>query len=221
MHQLKFFIFRHGILLGVVLVFILGFIFSLYNEGLPTTNDAFVFAQTYRIKAQQSGTVEAIYVANNQAVKKGQKLFDFRDELQHIKPFYAQSQGIVVGIKTCSGCFESQGEALMTFIDTRRWWVQANFKETQLAGVKPNTVARIRLRMYPKHTYLARIEHNHWAVSREHVNPQSGLLEVANENQWFRLPQRFPVLLKVLNPDPNFPLHVGASASVVLNPSTA
>lgn len=39
---------------------------------------------------------------------------------------------------------------------------------------------------------------------------------VTNENQWVLLPQRMPVQIKIMDPDPKYPLRVGTSAYVYI-----
>ena len=40
--------------------------------------------------------------------------------------------------------------------------------------------------------------------------------KVKKENEWFTLPQRYPVQIRILDPDPELYLHFGASAYVEL-----
>jgi multidrug resistance efflux pump len=58
------------------------------------------------------------------------------------------------------------------------------------------------------------IESDYWAANRQLVDTRSQLQNVVNENQWILLPQRLPVIIKVTDPDPKYPLRVGTSAYV-------
>lgn len=127
----------------------------------------------------------------------------------------ALSDGIVSNLNLAVGTYVKAGQPLFAFIDTTTWWVQANIQETELTDVKVGDIANIKLRLYPKHNFTGVIEHIGWAVQRQQTDTQSFLATVASENQWFLLPQRFPVMVRITNAtDPRYPLHVGASATV-------
>ena len=56
-----------------------------------------------------------------------------------------------------------------------------------------------------------------WAADRQTTAPKSQLQKVVNENEWLLLPQRFPIQIKILDPDPNYPLNPGSSAYVYIS----
>ena len=132
---------------------------------------------------------------------------------------YAQSNGIISNLFLAPGSPVKALSPLFSFIDTSQWWVQANFKETDIPeGIKAGDKANIRLRMYlGEKIYHGVITSVNWAVSRQHTDSTSHMQNIPPENQWVLLPQRFPVMIKILDPDPKFPLSVGASAYVTLN----
>lgn len=131
---------------------------------------------------------------------------------------YAVENGVVSNLFLAKGTLVHAYQTLFSFIDTSQWWVQANFKETDLADVKKGDKATIRLRMYLGHKiYQGEVTDTNWAVGRRSIDSADLLQSVPQENQWLLLPQRFPVMIKIDNPDPNFPLHVGASAYVTID----
>jgi multidrug resistance efflux pump len=91
--------------------------------------------------------------------------------------------------------------------------VQANFKETVLRHVKPGMKARITFPMYPGQEFTGTVETLGWNVNRQQ-SARNGLPVVEKENEWFLLPQRFPVQIALDQPPPDYPLHVGQSANV-------
>ena len=130
---------------------------------------------------------------------------------------YAVENGVVSNLFLAKGTLIHAYQTLFSFIDTNQWWVQANFKETDLANVKKGDKAIIRLRMYlGAKIYQGMVEDTNWAVGRRAADSADLLQSVPQENQWLLLPQRFPVLIKIDKPDPKFPLHVGASAYVTI-----
>ncbi|WP_119328914.1 HlyD family secretion protein [Cysteiniphilum halobium] len=133
---------------------------------------------------------------------------------------YAPEDGIISNLHMVKGSPVNAYKPIVTLIDTSQWWVQANFQETDLAGVKKGDKAKIRLRMYlGDKVYHGTVEDTNWAVGRRADDSADLLQSVPQENQWLLLPQRFPVMIKIDKPDPNFPLHVGASAYVTIEPT--
>lgn len=109
-------------------------------------------------------------------------------------------------------------EPVFSFIDTSNYYIQANFNETDLRNVRVGDKVYIVLRMY----YFDKIFHGEvvntlWAVERQMTAPKTQIQMVNNENEWLLLPQRFPIQIKILDPDPKFPLNPGASAYVYIS----
>ncbi|MDQ5922058.1 MAG: rane fusion protein multidrug efflux system [Pseudomonadota bacterium] len=130
----------------------------------------------------------------------------------------APSDGVIDNMYISVGTPIKIHEPLFSFIDTANWWVQANFNETDLRRVRPGDKVTIMLRMY----YFDRIFHGEvvntvWAAERQNTVSRSQLQKVTDENQWLLLPQRFPIQIKILDPDPKYPLNPGASAYVYIH----
>ena len=109
-------------------------------------------------------------------------------------------------------------QPVFSFIDTSSFYIQANFNETDLRNVRRGDKAYIILRMY----YFDKIFHGEvvnalWAVERQMTASKSQIQLVSNENEWLLLPQRFPIQIKILDEDPNYPLNPGASAYVYIS----
>jgi multidrug resistance efflux pump len=129
----------------------------------------------------------------------------------------APSDGMIDNMYISSGTPIKIHEPLFSFIDTSNWWIQANFNETDLRRVRAGDEVIIMLRMY----YFDKIFHGVvvnkiWAADRQNISAHSQQQKVTNENQWLMLPQRFPLQIKILDPDPKYPLNPGASAYVYI-----
>ena len=109
-------------------------------------------------------------------------------------------------------------EPLFSFVDTSETFIQANFTETDLRLIKEGDKATIIPRMYlGQKMFHGVVISTNWAVARQETQANTQLQKVARENEWVLLPQRFPVQIKVLDPDPKFPLNVGASMYVYIS----
>ena len=126
----------------------------------------------------------------------------------------AMNDGYVTNLTLSPGGYYKPGDVLCGFIDSGHWHVQANFKESELSEIRAGMPARIWLRQYPGHLYLGVVEHTGWGVERREMSHVTGISRVRKENEWFLLPQRFPVQILILNPDRDLQLHHGGSAYV-------
>ena len=129
----------------------------------------------------------------------------------------AGSDGIIDNMYLSIGTPVTRHGPLFSFINTDEWYIQANFNETDLRYVRPGDKVLIILRMY----YFQKIFHgiivnNIWAANRQITSLRTQQQTVLNNNQWLNLPQRFPLQIKILDPDPKYPLNPGASAYVYI-----
>ena len=102
---------------------------------------------------------------------------------------------------------------MFVLVCNQRFWVDANFKETQLEHIRPGQPADIHVDMYPDHPFQGVVEN---------VSAATGsvfsLLPPQNANgNWVKVIQRVPVRIKIDNPDPAFPMLVGASTTVTID----
>ncbi|CAM2983794.1 hemolysin D [Legionella steigerwaltii] len=129
----------------------------------------------------------------------------------------APADGVVDNLYIGLGTPVKIHKPLFSFIDTSKWWVQANLYETDLRYVRPGDKVLIMLRMY----YFNRIFHGKivntmWAAGRQTTDTRTQQQEVNSNNQWLLEPQRFPIQIEILDPDPKYPFNPGASAYVYI-----
>jgi membrane fusion protein (multidrug efflux system) len=121
--------------------------------------------------------------------------------------------GIVSDFDLRPGSTVAAGQTLFALVETKEWWIDANFKETDLHRIHPGQPARITLDMYPDIAFRGEVES---------LSPASGtafsLLPPENATgNWVKVTQRFPVRVRLLDPDPKLSLRIGASSSVTIN----
>lgn len=122
----------------------------------------------------------------------------------------APSDGYVTNFEIRKGSMITQGETLFEFVESAHWYVYANYKETQLNHIKQNQKAEVILDMYPGHTF-----HGYVDSISDASGDQFSLLPPENATgNWVKVTQRFPVKIIITDPDPKYPLRVGASSSV-------
>lgn len=109
-----------------------------------------------------------------------------------------------------SGEYITASQQMFGIVDTNKWWIDANFKETQLARIKPGQVVEVELDIYKgHHKYKGVVQ----SISYTSGNTFSLLPAQNATGNWVKVTQRFTVRIDIKD-DPKFPLRVGASAFV-------
>jgi membrane fusion protein, multidrug efflux system len=266
-----------------ILVLIISYVVFNYLERHPSTDDAYVQADTINVAAQVTGPVANIYVQDHQVIKKDQLLFTIdplpfqiavnkaaamlasqqaalllaeqnaKRILQLVKinqgskasGDQAQSQldsakaelaadeaqlaratldlehtrvtapraGIVTQFLLQPGNNVVANTTLFVIVEQNHFWVDANFKETQVARIKSGQPVNIVLDMFPHHTFHGTVD----AVSSASGSVFSLLPPENASGNWVKVTQRFPVKIIIQNPDPIYPLRAGATATATID----
>jgi membrane fusion protein (multidrug efflux system) len=125
----------------------------------------------------------------------------------------APASGSLGEIAVRPGDIVQAGQQLFPLVEDQAFWVDANYKETDLARIHPGQPASISVDMYPHRTF-------HGVV--ESLSPASGvafsLLPPENATgNWVKVTQRFPVRVRVTGNDSGVPLRIGTSCSVTID----
>jgi multidrug efflux system membrane fusion protein len=118
--------------------------------------------------------------------------------------------GLVVNMNISNGAFARAGAEVFTLVDTRTWYVVANFRETQLRHIPAGAPVDLYLQSQPGKHFRGTVVGLGWAVLPENGTSVNGLPRVERSLDWIRLAARFPLRIKVENPDDSF--RIGASA---------
>ena len=130
----------------------------------------------------------------------------------------APFDGRVISLKTSVGQFASAMHPIFTLIDTRHWYVIANFRETDLKNIRSGTPATIRLMSDSGKTFEGKVDSIGYGVLPDDGGlVLGGLPKVSRSINWVRVAQRFPVKIMVEKPDPEM-FRIGASAVANLEP---
>ena len=125
----------------------------------------------------------------------------------------APADGRIADFKIRVGDTVSKGINLFAIVEQQDFWVNANFKETQLQRIKVGQTAKIKVDMYPRHIFKGIVQS---------VSPGSGTIfsllppENATGN-WVKITQRIPVKIDMITPDPRYPLRAGSSAKAIVD----
>jgi membrane fusion protein, multidrug efflux system len=118
--------------------------------------------------------------------------------------------GRVVNLNISTGAFARSGVEVFTLVDSGTWYVMANFRETQLRHIPAGAPVELYLQSQPGRRFKGTVVGLGWAVLPENGTSVNGLPRVERSLDWIRLAARFPVRIKVEDPDESF--RIGASA---------
>lgn len=255
----------------------------IYLSHHPSTDDAYVQANTINVAAQVTGPVDKIYIKDHESVKQGQLLFTINplpfqiavakaqasldaqkavyilaeqnamrilklvklgqqakasgdqitSQLENAKAMLlaneaqlaqakldlehtqitAPSAGVVTQFTLRPGNNVVTNLTLFMIVEQKYFWVDANFKETQLERIRPGQSAKIELDMYPHHTFHGVVD----GVSSASGSVFSLMPPENASGNWVKVTQRFPVKIVIKDPDPNYPLRAGSTATATID----
>jgi len=125
----------------------------------------------------------------------------------------APRAGVVVNFRLQLGEQVKAQTPLFALVTDRRPWLEANFKETDLAYVAAGQKAKVILDMHPDIT---------WDAEVESISPATGaefaILPAQNASgNWVKVVQRLPVRLRLMERPGEPPLRAGMTAYVSID----
>ena len=129
----------------------------------------------------------------------------------------APSAGVLGKVSVRPGDMVKSGAALFPLMEDKVFWVNANYKESELNRIRPGQSASITVDMYPGIVFHGRVAS---------LSPASGtafsLLPPENATgNWVKVTQRFPVKVIITDVGIPRPLRIGASSHVVIDTGVA
>jgi multidrug efflux system membrane fusion protein len=121
----------------------------------------------------------------------------------------------VTNMNISVGAYAHPGAAMFTLVDTRAWWVVANYREAELKSIHRSGHVTVYLMEHPDRTFDGVVESIGYAVFPEDGQVSSGLPNIDRTLNWVHLSSRFPVRVRVEHPDPSL-FRIGATAVTVV-----
>ena len=136
------------------------------------------------------------------------------NECRVYAPFDARVTNLVIS----EGAYAHVGQEIFTLIDTRVWWVLANFRETQLKHIQPGMTADVYVMSDAGLRFTGVVESTGYGVIPDPSivgRITSGLPDVQRTLSWVHLASRYPVRIRIQSP-PSDAIRLGESAVVVI-----
>jgi membrane fusion protein (multidrug efflux system) len=126
----------------------------------------------------------------------------------------APTDGVVAKVEQLQvGDTIAASAPVFALVSTRDVWIEANFKEVQLARMRPGQAATIEIDRYPGRRFSAEVT----SVSPS-TGSQFSMLPPENATgNWVKVVQRVPVRLQLTQVDEGFLLQSGLSANVTVD----
>jgi multidrug efflux system membrane fusion protein len=137
------------------------------------------------------------------------------DNCRILAPFEAR----VTNLTISQGAYATAGQHIFTLIDTRIWWVIANFRETQLHHIRQGMVADVYVMSRPSVRYKGVVDSVGFGVTPDsdlvgHISAP-GLPDVQRTLNWVHLASRFPVRVRIQDQTADL-FRLGESAVVII-----
>jgi len=132
---------------------------------------------------------------------------------------YAPFEARVTNLTISEGAYAHVGQQMFVLIDARRWWALANFREGQLGHISPGMRADIYVLSKPDRHFSGFVESIGFGVRPDEDVigrfESSGLPDVQRTLNWVHLASRYPVRVRVENPEPEL-FRISESAVVII-----
>lgn len=137
--------------------------------------------------------------------------------LQNCK-IYAPFDARVTDLNISEGAYAHTGQQIFTLIDTRTWWVVANYRETQMKHIVPGMSAEVYVMSRPGVRYHGVVESAGFGVQPDPDRIgrlAQGLPDIQRTLNWVHLATRYPVRIRI-DTDVVDPFRIGESAVVIV-----
>ncbi|MDE1156489.1 MAG: biotin/lipoyl-binding protein [Acidobacteriaceae bacterium] len=127
----------------------------------------------------------------------------------------APFDGYVVNMNISQGEYAHPGTAMFTLVDTSTWWVLSNYRESKLKYIQPGMHVEVYLMEHPTRRFDGVVDSVGRGIFPEDGGTAAGLPNIDRTLNWVHLSARFPVRIRVLNPDPAL-FRVGGTAITIV-----
>jgi membrane fusion protein, multidrug efflux system len=171
-------------------------------------------------KAQHEQTRHAVTTLEpliNQRGARTAAIKDARYNLDNCR-VYAPFDALVTNLTISEGAYVHVGQEVFTLIDSRVWWAIGNFREGQLSHIKPGMRADVYVMSKPNIRFPGVVDSIGFGVTPDPDvigKLEKGLPDVQRTLNWVHLASRYPVRIRVQNPNPEL-FRVGESAVVTI-----
>ena len=164
--------------------------------------------------AQSIHTIDRVETLESQRPAKAAKVDSARLDLERTR-VVAPFDAYVTSLNISVGAYAHPGTPLFTLIDTRAWYVIANYRESKLKNIPIGAHVEVYLLGHPDRRFNGHIESVGFGVLPEDARLANGLPNIERTLNWVHLSARFPVRVRIEDPDPQL-FRIGETAVTVV-----
>jgi multidrug efflux system membrane fusion protein len=159
-------------------------------------------------------TIDRVETLLAQRPAKAAKVDTARLDLERTRVL-APFDAYVTSMNISLGAYAHPGTPLFTLIDTRNWYVIANYRESKLKNIHIGSPVDVYVMAHPDRRFEGHVESIGYGVFPEDGKVAGGLPDIERTLNWVHLSARFPVRVHIDDPDPNL-FRIGATAVTVV-----
>ncbi len=163
---------------------------------------------------QAEHTVDTVDTLLSQRPARAARVLSARLDLEHCR-VVAPFDAMVTNLNISEGAYARAGTPVFTLIDTRNWYVIANYRESNLGNIRNGMHVNVYLMGHPDRKFNGVVESTGFGVFPEDGSVAGGLPNIQRTLNWVHLSARFPVRVRVQDPDPAL-FRIGATAVTVV-----
>ena len=123
--------------------------------------------------------------------------------------------GYVTNLNISEGEYAKPGVPIFTLIDNRTWYVISNYRESELKSIRPGKHVDVYVLSHPSQRFDGIVESLGFGVAPDDTRLSNGLPEIEHTLNWVHIAARFPVRIRIQNPDPAL-FRMGETATTIV-----
>jgi len=163
---------------------------------------------------QSVHAVEILDTLLAQRPAKAAKVSDARLNLERCT-VRAPFDGYVTNLNISEGEYAKPGVPIFTLIDNRTWYVVSNYRESELKSIRPGKHVDVYVMSQPSRRFEGIVESLGFGVAPDDTRLNNGLPDIEHTLNWVHIAARFPVRIRVQNPDSAL-FRIGETATTIV-----
>jgi multidrug efflux system membrane fusion protein len=127
----------------------------------------------------------------------------------------APFDGYVTNLNISEGEYAKPGVPIFTLIDNRTWYVVSNYRESELKAIRPGKHVDVYVMSQPTRRFDGIVESLGFGVAPDDTRLNNGLPDIEHTLNWVHIAARFPVRIRVQNPDVAL-FRIGETATTIV-----
>lgn len=127
----------------------------------------------------------------------------------------APFDGYVTNLNISEGEFAKPGVPIFTLIDNRTWYVISNYRESELKSIRPGKHVDVYVMSLPSRCFDGVVESLGFGVAPDDTRLNNGLPDIEHTLNWVHIAARFPVRIRVQNPEAAL-FRIGETATTIV-----